>query len=54
MKEFFDIWENNPMLDGENQNPSCVLSIDINEPHYFMEGNGLFLMMPFKMHLCPV
>ncbi len=26
------------MLDGESQNPSCVLSIDINEPHYFMEA----------------
>jgi hypothetical protein len=30
--------EKNPMLDGENQNPSCVLSIDINEPHYFVEA----------------
>jgi hypothetical protein len=30
--------EKNPMLDGKNQNPSCVFSIDINEPHYFMEA----------------
>jgi hypothetical protein len=36
--------EKNPMLDGENQNPSCVLSIDINELHYFMEALEIHLL----------
>jgi len=56
--------EKNSMLDGENQNLWCVLSLTLMnliiiwrpwKPTFSiapMVGNGLFLTMPFKMHLC--
>jgi len=56
----------NPMLDGENQNPSCVLLLTLMSFIILwrawkatfsippMVGNGLLLTMAFKKHSCPL
>lgn len=56
----------NPMLDGENQNPSCVLLLTLMSFIILwrawkatfsippMVGNGLLLTMAFNKHSCPL
>ncbi len=66
MKEFFDIWKRIQCWMGKIKilHVFCLLTL-MNliilwrpwKPTFFvapMVGNGLFLMMPFKMHLCPL